>query len=109
MTVPTFVAFQPQIAYESSMLNNDILAIMFTSAVIWMLAVGLKKRFPIWNVLLTGLFLGLAIMSKSTSVTSVVLIAFAMILGLGWRNIREWLAKGALSAAVAGLIVWPWL
>ncbi|HWV22737.1 MAG TPA: hypothetical protein VNZ58_00975 [Thermomicrobiales bacterium] len=109
MTVPAFVAFQPQIAYESAMLNNDILAIMFTSAVIWMLAVGLKQRFPIWNVLLIGLFFGLAMLSKSTAVTTGVLIAFAMILGLGVRNIREWVAKGALSALIAGLLVWPWL
>jgi 4-amino-4-deoxy-L-arabinose transferase-like glycosyltransferase len=109
MTVPAFVAFQPQISYESSMLNNDILAIMFTSAVIWMLAVGLRKRFPIWNVLLIGVFFGLAMLSKSTSVTTGVLIAFAMIAGLGWRNLREWVGKGALSGVVAGLLVWPWL
>lgn len=109
MTVPAFVAFQPQISYESSMLNNDILAIMLTSAVIWMLAVGLRKRFPIWNVLLIGLFYGLAMLSKSTSVTTGLLIAFAMVAGLGWKNAREWILKGALSGAVAGLLVWPWL
>ncbi|HLU36067.1 MAG TPA: hypothetical protein VKZ61_09860, partial [Thermomicrobiales bacterium] len=63
MTVPAFVAFQPQISYEASMLNNDILAIMFTSAVIWMLAVGLRRRFPWWNVMLIGLFLGLAFLA----------------------------------------------
>lgn len=109
MTVPAFVAFQPQIAYESAMLNNDILAIMFTSAVIWMIAVGLRKRFPIWNCLLIGLFFGLAMLSKSTSVTSAALIAFAMVFGLGFRNVRAWLPKGVLTAGVAGLLVWPWL
>ena len=72
MTVPAFVAFQPQISYEASMLNNDILAIMFTSAVIWMLAVGLRRRFPWWNVFLIGLFLGLAFLAKSTSATVAV-------------------------------------
>ncbi len=109
MTVPAFVAFQPQIAYESAMLNNDILAIMFTSAVIWMIVVGLRRRFPIWNCLLIGLFFGLAMLSKSTSVTSAALIAFAMVFGLGLRNIREWLPKGFLAAGIAGLLVWPWL
>lgn len=109
MTVPAFVAFQPQIAYESAMLNNDILAIMFTSAVIWMIVVGLRRRFPIWNCLLIGLFFGLAMLSKSTSVTSAVLIAFAIVFGLGLRNIRAWLPKGLLTAGVAGLLVWPWL
>ena len=108
MTVPAFVAFQPQIAYESAMLNNDILAIMFTSAVIWMIAVGLRKRFPLWNCLWMGLLLGLAIISKSTAVAVIPLIAFAMVIGLGWRSIREWLPKGLLTAGVAALVGLPW-
>src|SRR5699024_10874620 len=87
----------------------DILAIMFTSAVIWLLVLGLKKRFPLWNVLLIGLCFGLAILSKSTAATTGLVIAVAMIAGLGWRNMREWLLKGALSALVAGLLIWPWL
>ena len=47
--MPAFVAFQPQISYESSMLNNDIMAIAFTSVVLYLVVVGIKKRFPIWN------------------------------------------------------------
>ncbi len=109
MTVPAFVAFQPQISYEASMLNNDILAIMFTSAVIWMLAVGLRKRFPWWTCLLTGLFLGLAVLSKSTSVIAAPLVAIAMIFGLHWREWRSWLPKGALVAGLASLVALPWV
>ncbi len=109
MTVPAFVAFQPQIAYEAAMLNNDILAIMFTSAVIWMLVLGLRRRFPLWNCLLIGLFFGLAMLSKSTSVTSAAVIAFAMVLGLGIRNWRAWLPRGVVTAGIAALLVWPWL
>jgi len=109
MTVPAFVAFQPQISYEASMLNNDILAIMFTSAVIWMLAVGLRRRFPWWNVMLIGLFLGLAFLAKSTSASVAILIAVAMIFGLGWKNWREWIPKGALAAALGGLLAFPWV
>ncbi|HEV2072586.1 MAG TPA: hypothetical protein VGR29_02995 [Thermomicrobiales bacterium] len=109
MTVPAFVAFQPQIAYEAAMLNNDILAIMFTSAVIWLIAVGLRRRFPLWTCLLIGLCFGLAMLSKSTSVTSAAVIAFAMVLGLGIRNWREWLPRGVVTAGIAGLLVWPWL
>jgi 4-amino-4-deoxy-L-arabinose transferase-like glycosyltransferase len=109
MTVPAFVAFQPQISYESAMLNNDILAIACTSAVIYLLVLGLRRRFPIWNCLLIGLFFGLAMLSKSTSVTSAAIIGLAMIFGLGWRNIREWLPKGAITATVAGVLVLPWM
>jgi len=107
-TVPAFVAFQPQIAYESTMLNNDILAIAFTSGVIYLLVVGLKKRFPLWNVIAVGAMYGLAALSKNTSLTAGFLIAFAMVFGLGIRNWREWIPKGALSAIIAGLLLWPW-
>ena len=109
MTVPAFVALQPQISYESAMLNNDILAIANTSAVIYLIVLGLRRRFPIWNCLLIGLFFGLAMLSKSTSVTSALIIGIAMVFGLGWRNVREWLPKGVLTAGVAGVLVLPWL
>ncbi len=109
MTVPAFVAFQPQISYEASMLNNDILAIMFTSAVIWMLAVGLRKRFPWWNVFLIGLFFGLAFLAKSTSVTVAVLIAIAMVFGLHWKEPKQWLPKGIVVAGIAGVLAMPWV
>ena len=108
MTVPAFVAFQPQITYESSMLNNDILAIAFTSAVVYFIAYGLKHRFPIRTVLLIGFFYGLAVLSKNTSLTTGAIVAFAMIFGLGVRNWREWLPKGVLAAGVTGLMIWPW-
>lgn len=107
-TVPTFVAFQPQISYEAAMLNNDILAIAFTSGVIWLVILGLRKRFPIWNVVLIGFLYGLAMLSKNTSITAGAIVAFAMIAGLGWRNWRQWIPKGAIAALVAGLLVWPW-
>lgn len=109
MTVPAFVAFQPQISYEASMLNNDIAAIMFTSAVIWALAAGLRNRFPLWSCTLVGLFFGLAVLSKSTAVTTGLLIAIAMVFGLGWRNIRQWLPKGIVVGSIGGFLVLPWL
>ena len=108
MMVPAFVAFQPQISYEAAMLNNDVLAITFTSAVILLLTRGLKTRFPIRTVVLIGFCYGLAVLSKNTSLTTGAIVGFAMILGLGVRNWREWLPKGALAAAVTGLMIWPW-
>ncbi len=108
VTVPAFVAFQPQIAYEAAMLNNDILAIAFTSAVIWLLVRGLKTDFPIRTVVLIGFGYGLAVLSKNTSLTTGGIIAFAMIAGLGIRNWRQWLPKGVLAASVTALMIWPW-
>ncbi|CAN5827140.1 hypothetical protein BH20CHL3_BH20CHL3_09200 [soil metagenome] len=108
MTVPTFVAFQPQISYEAAMLNNDMLAIAFTSTVIYLIVRGLRSGFPVGNVALTGFCFGLAMLSKNTSVMAGAPIAVAMILGLGVRNWREWLAKGALAASIPALMIWPW-
>ena len=109
LMVPAFVAFQPQIAYEAAMLNNDILAICFTSALIFLLALGLKQRFPLRVCLWIGFSFGLAMLAKNTSAVSAPVIAFAMIFGLGVRRWREWLSKGVLTALVAALLVWPWL
>jgi hypothetical protein len=57
---------------------------------------------------LIGLFFGLAMLSKSTSLVSGGVIAVAMILGLGPLNIRQWLPKGVVTAAIGGLLIWPW-
>ena len=108
MMVPAFVVFQPQIAYEAAMLNNDILAITFTSALVYLIALGLKTRFPLRICVWIGFCFGLAILSKNTSATAAPIIAFAMILGLGVRNWRAWLSKGAITAATAALLIWPW-
>lgn len=108
LMVPTVVAFQPQITYESAMLNNDIMAIAFTSAVFYLLARGLKHGFPWGNVALIGFCYGLAVLSKNTALTTGAIIAFAMVLGIGVRKWREWLARGVVSAAVGALLIWPW-
>ncbi len=108
MTVPAFVAFQPQISYESAMLNNDILAIAFTSIVVYLLVQGLRDRFPVRTVVLIGFFYGLAVLSKNTSLTTGALIGFAMVLGIGVRRWREWIPKGLLAAGTTALMIWPW-
>jgi 4-amino-4-deoxy-L-arabinose transferase-like glycosyltransferase len=108
LTVPTFVAFQPQISYEAAMLNNDAAAIAFTSVTIYLLVRGLKNGFEWGNVALIGFFFGLAALSKNTSLTMGFAIAAAMILGLGVRNIREWLPKGIFAAGIGAFLVAPW-
>lgn len=108
MTVPAFVAFQPQVSYEAAMLNNDIVAIALTSWVLYLAVKGLRDRFPVRTCVLLGFVLGLAVLTKGTSVTAAPIIAFAMFFGLGWRNVRQWLPKGALVAAITGVMIWPW-
>lgn len=108
ITVPTLVAFQPQIAYESAMLNNDILAIATTSACIYLIVVGLQNRFTVGLCSWLGLALGLALLSKTTAVIVMPVIAVAIVLRLGWRNMAEWLPKGGLIVAIAAVLAAPW-
>ncbi|MDQ3524554.1 MAG: glycosyltransferase family 39 protein [Chloroflexota bacterium] len=108
VTVPTLVAFQPQIAYEAAMLNNDILAIATTSACIYLIVVGLQNRFTVGLCAWLGLVLGLAMISKSTALVVMPVIAVAMIARLGWKNVREWLPKGAFVLGITAVIAAPW-
>lgn len=108
ITVPTLVAFQPQIAYESAMLNNDILAIATTSACIYLIVVGLQNRFTVGLCSWLGLALGLALLSKTTAVIVMPVIAIAIILRLGWKNVVEWLPKGGLILAITAMLAAPW-
>ncbi len=108
VTVPTFVALQPQIAYEAAMLNNDILAIATVSACLYLIAVGLQNRFTVGLCAWLGFALGLAMLSKTTAVMVMPAIAIAMILRLGWKNIGEWLPKGAMVLGITAVMAAPW-
>lgn len=108
ITVPAFVAFQPQVSYEAAMVNNDIAGIAFVSLVFYLLARGLRRGFDYLTCAWVGAALGLAMLSKSNTVFIVPAIAIAIFLGYGWRHWRAWVSKGAVSAAVAGVLVAPW-
>ncbi len=108
ITVPAFVAWQPQVSYESAMLNNDMLSIALCSLILYELVIGLRRGFSSKLCVMIGATLGLALLAKSTASTMTVIIAAAMIVGCGWRNYRIWIVRGALSAVIAGLIASPW-
>ena len=108
VTVPTFVAFQPQIAYESAMVNNDIVAIALFSWILYLLVVGIRDRFPTRTSVLLGFVLGLALLTKANGLAAVPLIAMAVMLSVGWRDVRGWVRRGALVVAPAALLAAPW-
>ncbi len=108
LLIPSFVAMQPQIAYEASIVNNDIVAIMFCSGMFWLIIEGLRRGFT-WKLSAwLGVLFGLAMLGKSTSATMALLVAVAMVAGIGWRNWREWLPKGAAVAGIGAIIIAPW-
>lgn len=108
LLVPSFVAFQPQIAYESSIVNNDIVAIMAASGVFWLLIEGLRSGFSLKLSAWMGLLLGLAMLVKSTSALVIIPIGFAMVMGIGWRQWRIWIGRGVVVASIAGAVIAPW-
>ena len=108
VTVPTFIAFQPQLSYEAAMVNNDILAIALTAGLLYLTVRGIRDQFPPPTCVWLGVVLGLAVLAKSTSLTAAPVIALAIIAATGWRRARAWVMKGALVAAPAAVIVAPW-
>ncbi len=108
ITVPAYVAFQPQISYEAAMLNNDILAIALFSWTVYLLVVGIRNHFPRRTCAMLGFAFGLSLLAKGTSMTAAPLIALAIVLSVGVRNVRAWLGRGAMVAGLTFFIAWPW-
>ncbi len=108
MTVPAFVAFQPQVSYESAMVNNDIAGIAFVSLVLYLLARGIRRGFDFVTCAWVGAALGLAMLAKSNSLIAIPPIALAIVLTCGPRNVRAWASRGTVTAAVAGIMILPW-
>jgi 4-amino-4-deoxy-L-arabinose transferase-like glycosyltransferase len=108
ITVPAFVAFQPQVSYEAAMVNNDILCIALVSLVLYLLARGIRDRFP-WRIsVFTGVAFGFALLAKGTAIIAAPLIALAVIMAIGLRHVPQWVLRGGLMAVLAGLISSPW-
>ena len=107
-TVTALVAFQPQISYEAAMVNNDITSIASFSVMLYLLVRGIRMGFTWRLTALVGAALGIGLLFKSTMLVSIPLIGVAIVMGVGWRRWREWIAKGAAAAVIAGLFAWPW-
>ena len=108
VTVPAVVAFQPQISYEAAMVNNDIVSIALYSAILFLMILGIRDRFPYRVCLLLGTSLGLGLLTKSNSLSAIPLIALAVLLSVGWRQVRAWLVRGSLILLPAAVLAAPW-
>jgi 4-amino-4-deoxy-L-arabinose transferase-like glycosyltransferase len=108
VSVPTFVALQPQISYEAAMVNNDILAIAGYSLMLWLIVRGVRDGFPGKLCVALGVALGLAVVAKSTSLTAAPIIGAAVIATVGWRDVRGWLGRGLAILAPAVVLASPW-
>ena len=108
-TVPTVVAFQPQISYEAAMINNDILAICLYSWILYLLVRAVHAGVSYRRAALIGFAFGLALLTKISSATALPLI----LAGFWWARGRDgWpqeMAKLTTAGAVALALVAPWL
>lgn len=95
MTVPIAVALQPQISYEAAMVNNDIVAIALSSAVLYLTIVGVRDAFPPRICVALGMTMGLALLAKATTMTAAPVVALALVLSLGYQDAGR-LARRAL-------------
>jgi len=108
VTVPAFVAFQPQISYEAAMVNNDIVAIALFSLVLYLCVRGIRDRFPLRLSLGLGVAVGLGLLTKGTSLIAIPVVGLAVLLGVGWRDVVG-LAKRALWIGLPTvLLAAPW-
>jgi 4-amino-4-deoxy-L-arabinose transferase-like glycosyltransferase len=108
VTAASFVAFQTQMSYEAAMINNDILVIGFGALLMALLVRGMRDRFPWPLTVLIGVTFGMLLLSKGSALVFAAPVALMMIASLGLRNIRDWLPKGVIAAAIGFGLAAPW-
>jgi hypothetical protein len=107
-TVPTFVAFQPQVSYEAAMVNNDIVAIALYSAILFVLVSHFRDGYSGRTSIVLGVLLGLALLTKGTSLTAAPVIGLSLVVSVGLRNAGDIMRRGLVIAGSAVAVAWPW-
>lgn len=108
VTVPSAVAFQPQISYEAAMVNNDIVAVALFSLLLYLLVVTLRDGVSMRRAVVVGCVAGCALLAKATTILALPLIAAAFL--MTWRT-SSWslvLRAGACAALAVAVIAGPW-
>lgn len=107
VTVPTVVAFQPQVSYEAAMVNNDIVAIAAFSGLFCLLVQVIRHGLTFGRALMVGLIFGLGLLAKTTVAAALPVMLLAFWFGRQGSSQR---AIGALTAVagVALVILSPW-
>lgn len=108
VTVPTLVAFQPQVSYAAAIINNDILAIALYSALLCLLARLVRDGITLGRALVMGAVLGLGLLAKTTTATALPLIAAAFWMARRDESMRRVGTLFAVTVALALAMVAPW-
>jgi hypothetical protein len=107
-------AFTPQFLFITAVVSNDGAAAAMSALVLWQIAALLRlNALPAWRLALLGLLLGLALLSKSSLIALVPIVALAIL--VVWWKIRSQGIKTLLLAwlrtfGLAGLLsVWYYI
>lgn len=108
LTVPAFIAFQPQISFEGAILNNDIVSIFFGALILFLCAASLRHGLSLWRAIVLGVALGLGLLTKATITVFLPVVALTA-LWCHWP--RPWRRFGSVAywretlPTAAGLVV----
>jgi 4-amino-4-deoxy-L-arabinose transferase-like glycosyltransferase len=113
LAAAAFVAFLPESLFIGGAMSNDMLAAMWITLAMWL---ALRDGWP--STLLTGLCMGLAMMTKASTAALWPVICLAILVRV-WRpparneGLASRLLRSATPAALAGvvalLVAGPWL
>lgn len=117
LTVPAWIAFQPQLGYEGAIVNNDIVAICAGGCMLWLVVRAWVGGLTEARAAVLGAVLGASLLVKATLLAFVPL-AVAPLLALAWTSFHQrardpswWrgpLASAAALAIPAALLPLPW-
>ena len=108
VTVPTAVAFQPQVSYEAAMVNNDALAIALYTGILLLMVLTIRDGATIRRAALLGIATGVALLAKGTTAMALVLMPIALIAAQRSRRWRCAAIHIGVASAAAMAIVGPW-
>jgi len=102
-------ALEPFSIFQSGVFYSEILFLLFFFLSLFFLLRAVEKKRK-EDVLLTGLFLGLATLTRVLALYTIVFFAFALLLAYWWKR-TSWkilLLHLALLAIGCGLVIAPW-
>ena len=103
-----FAALLPSHVAILSTVNNDVLLEVWFSLCLWLLAQSLLRGFTLWRAGWLGVILGLALLTKVTSLLLLPVVLFALL--LMWRGGEPAvnLARGLIWALTVMLLLSGW-
>ncbi|MGD1996652.1 MAG: glycosyltransferase family 39 protein [Anaerolineae bacterium] len=103
------VAFNPQFLFISAAVNNDAAAAAFSTLTLWLIARGLKHGYTLRRAAVLGVTVGLAALSKVSTLGLLALAVPPIALAL-WQR-RRWseiCRSGAVTLTLAAVIAGWW-